>query len=237
MRDIGIVVCLHGNEHIGLEVNKKLNIGLPIFIANPLAVKNNVRFIDSDMNRSFPGKIDGNYEERQAYHLLKQIKKFKHVIDVHSSSCKIELFGIITKPNAEKLHLAKKMGIKKVVLMNEIFAKGTSMIDNLDCAISLEVGPHNRKENLSEVIDLIKNLKNNLNKDCSNFKLEIFEVTKILFGENISKFYIENFKEVKKGDLIAESDKKHYAQFDFFPIFVGEDAYKGIICMATKKIN
>ena len=46
---------------------------------------------------------------------------------------------------------------------------------------------------------------------------------------------MENFKPVKKGDLIAKGEKEYYAEFDFIPIFVGEKAYKGILCMATRK--
>jgi succinylglutamate desuccinylase len=237
MDKIGIVVCLHGDESMGLEIKKKLGVNMPTFIANPVAVKKNVRFIEADMNRSFPGKIDGKHEEKEAYYLLDKLKKFKYIVDIHSSSCKIELFAIITKPTKEKLRLASKLGIKKGVIMNDRFANGSSLIDNLNCAISLEVGPHERKENISEVIQAIKNLDESLDDDFSASDLEIFEIFDIIYGDNISKYDIENFRKVKKGEVIAEGEKKYYAPFDFIPVFVGEKAYNGIICMATKKVD
>lgn len=231
----GVTVCLHGNEFFGLEVAKKLDV--PAFIANPLAVKNNVRFIETDMNRSFPGKPDGSHEEREAYKLLKQVKEFRYLIDVHSSSCETGLFGIITKPNNEKIDLARKMHLKKAVIMTDKFARGSSLIDNLSCAISLEIGPHNRKENISEVVEAITSLKNNLDKDCSDFNMDIFEITDIIKGEDAMKIYLKNFKGVKKGELIAEGDRKYYAPFDFVPVLAGEKAYPGVICMAAKIIS
>jgi succinylglutamate desuccinylase len=236
MDKIGVVVCLHGDEPVGLEVKKMLSINAQTFIANPKALTKNVRFLETDMNRCFPGKENGLHEEKCAYNLLRDIKKFKYIVDVHSSSGGIELFGIITKPNEEKFNLAKKMGLKKVIVMTEKFAKGASLIDNVNCAISLEVGPHDRKENALEIAHLIKNLERNFDKDCSCVKLDVFEIFDIIYGDKTAKSYLSNFKAVKKGDIIKEDMEKQFAPFDFVPVFVGEDSYKGIICMAAKKI-
>ena len=237
MNQIALVVCLHGDEPFGLEVGKEFQETLPVFIGNELALKQNKRFIEADLNRCFPGNPEGEYEEKIAYELLKKLKNFDYIIDVHSSSCNIELFGIITKPNKEKINLAKKMGLKKIVLMSEHLAKGSALIDYLDCALSLEIGPHNKEGNAEKVITLINNLQNNIDKDCSENKPEIYEIFDIIKGEEVSKYYLENFKGVKKGDLIAEGKERYYAHFDFIPILTGEDAYNNIICLAAKSIQ
>lgn len=236
MNEIGIVVCLHGNEPLGLDVIKKIDSNIPTFVGNPLALKKNVRFLEVDMNRCFPGKINGKHEEKEACNLLEKVKGFKYLIDIHSSSCNIELFGILTKPNKEKVNLAKKMGLKKIVIMKDNFAKGLSLIDHLNCAISIEVGPHARKKNVSEIVEAIQNLSKNIGQDCSHKEIDGFEIFDIIPGDKITKYHIKNFEEIKKNQLIAEGEKKYYAPFNFFPIFVGEDAYKGIICMAAKKV-
>ena len=56
---IAVVCCLHGTEPYGLEVVKRLPASLSFFIGNEKALKENRRFIDSDLNRSFPGKENG----------------------------------------------------------------------------------------------------------------------------------------------------------------------------------
>lgn len=234
MKDSAIVVCLHGNELFSLEVINKISKNIPVFIGNPLAIEKKTRYIDIDLNRAFPGKKDGNYEEKRAFYLFNELKKFKYIIDIHSSSSDTEIFGIITKPNKDKLDLAKKLGIQKLVIMPQEFSKGKSLIDNVDCGISLEVGPHEKKENVEEIIKIINNLTNGVINNSTT--INIFRVFDIIKGEDNVKFYINNFKNVNKGDLIAEGkEKKYYAEFDFIPIFIGERAYKGILCLATKK--
>jgi succinylglutamate desuccinylase len=231
--DTAIVVCLHGNELFGLDILDRLSGRFSVYLGNPLAITKKTRFIDEDLNRAFPGNINGNYEQKRADNLLKKLKGHKQIIDVHSSSSNIELFGILTNPKRENIDLAKKLGLKKVVIITPKFADKKALIDYVDCGISLEVGPHGREENVQEIINAIENLdKDNLSDP------EIFEVFDIIKSEEENlEPQIENFKAVKKGDLIAKGAKEYYAQEDFIPVFVGEESYKGILCLAIKKIN
>mgnify|MGYP001563186981 CR=1 FL=1 len=233
MENLAVVVCLHGDETFGLKIKEKL-LNVPVFVGNPEAVKKDVRYIDSDLNRCFPGRADGDYEEKRANELLKELTKFEYILDIHSSSCDLDLFGIITKPNIKKINFAKKIGLKRAIIMSEKIASGKSLIDNVPCGISLEIGPHKKKENVDQVLSSINNLLND--KILSDNRLELFEVFDIIPREDNLKYLIENFRPVKKGDLIAEGNKKCYAPFDFIPVFVGEKAYKNIACFAMKKI-
>jgi succinylglutamate desuccinylase len=234
MKKIAVVVCLHGDESLGLKIKENLPENIPVFIGNPEAVKENKRYIESDLNRSFPGKIDGTCEEKRALDLLNELKEFDIVIDVHSSVCDFEVFGIVTKPNKEKIELAKKMGLKKVVIMPESFGHGQSLIDNLNCGISLEIGPNGYEENVKEVLKAINNL---FDETQLNSEVELFEVIKTIMGEDDADKKMQNFYPVKKEDLIARGKKDYYAEFDFIPIFVGEKAYENVLCLATKKID
>lgn len=239
MKDKAIVICLHGDETFGLGVIHKILKKIPIFIGNPEAVRKKVRYIDTDLNRAFPGNKNGNYEERRAFYLLNKLKKFKYVIDIHSSSSDTELFGIITKTNKYNIELAKKLGISKLVIMSKKIGKGMSLIDHHKCAISLEIGPHEKKENVYEVVKAINNFHNSVNSKeiKKNNKMKIFRIFNIISGENNAQFFIKNFKKVKKGDLIAKGKQKYYAKFDFVPVFVGEKAYKNVLCLATKEVK
>lgn len=231
MKNYAVVVCLHGDELFGLEVVDKLSKKIPIFIGNPEAIKNKTRFLQSDLNRVFPGNVKGNNEEKRAVYILNKLKNFKCIIDIHSSSSDTQLFGIITKPNKEKINLAKKLGLNKLVIMPKKFASGKALIDHVPCGISLEVGPHEKKEIVEDVIKALNNLNGKPNEQSP----VIYEVAEIIFGEDDAEFFITNFQEVKKGDLIAKGKKEYFAETDFTPIFVGEKAYKNILCLAGKK--
>ncbi len=228
---VTVICCLHGNEPYGLEVAKKLAPSFSFFIGNKIALERKVRFVETDMNRCFPGKINGNYEERMANKLVKKLKKYDYVIDLHSSSNPCPLFGIITKPNKEKIKFAKRLGLKKLVIMPEFFASGKALIDFVKCGISLEVGPHERKENVMEVLKVIDNFLNN--KKNENVKLfEVFCIIK----KDYSEVLIKNFDEIKKGQVISKRGKcKQVSKFDFTAVLVDEEAYGDILCLACKK--
>jgi len=229
MKNLVIVCCLHGNEGYGFEICKNQSL-FPFVLANEKALKENKRFIDADLNRIFPGNQNGNHEEKIAVELLEKLKDSDYLLDLHSSSNSCPLFGIITKPNKEKIDFAKKLGLKRLVIMPENFASGKALIDFVKCGISLEVGPHERKENIKEVLDVLNNFAENKNY---NEKLEIFEIFATIRKQS-GNILIQNFQEVKKGQQIADSQ---LAEFNFIPVLVGEDAYKDLLCLAAKKLD
>jgi len=232
MKNLAIVCCLHGNERYGFEVSKNQSF-FPFFLSNKKAFIENKRFIDTDLNRCFPGKIDGNHEEKLAYNLIKRLKDFYYIIDIHSSSNNCPMFGIITKPNNEKIEFAKLLGLKKLVIMPEFFASGKALIDFVDCGISIEVGPHNRKENVEEASLLIKNIiENKINED-----MEIFEVFNII-KKSKENVLINNFDNIAKGQVIANNiSGNQIAEYDFTAVLVGEDAYEDVLCLACRRIE
>jgi succinylglutamate desuccinylase len=229
MKNLILICCLHGNEGYGLEVCKNQSL-FPFIFANKKSFKENKRFIDQDLNRSFPGKKEGNYEERLAFEIKKKLKKFKFIIDLHSSSNSCPMFGIITKPNKEKINFAKKIGLKKLVIMTPEFASGNSLIDFVDCGISIEIGPHERKKNIKETIQLLENL---YHEKTSTNKIEIFEIFSVIRKKS-EKISIENFQKIKKGDIITKNQK---AEFDFIAILVNEKAYDHILCLAARDVT
>jgi tryptophanyl-tRNA synthetase len=229
MEKLILVCCLHGNERYGLSVCESQSL-FPFVLANEKALKENKRFIDSDLNRVFPGNEEGNYEERRAAEILEKIKDFDYVLDLHSSSNRCPLFGIITKPNKEKIEFAKKLGLKKLIIMPESFASGKALIDFVKYGLSIEIGPHENLDNKKQVSALIENFAEN---KSYNEDIEVFEIFEII-RDKADEILIENFKEVKKGEKISENQ---IAEFDFVPVLVGEEAYKGTLCLAARRIE
>jgi len=183
MKDYAVVVCLHGDELFGLEVIDKISKEIPIFIGNPKAIEHKTRSIDSDLNRVFPGNPFGDEEEKRAFFLLEKLKDFKYIIDIHSSSGDTDLFGIITQFSKEKINLVQKLGLSKLVIMPSNLASGKALIDHVSCGISLEVGPHEKKEIVDEVMGAL----NNINEEHSSNRepLIIYQVIDIIYGEDI----------------------------------------------------
>lgn len=236
-KDIGILVCVHGNEQYGLKIKEILNNKFEFIVANPLAVEKNVRFVDANLNRVFPGNKNSNlYEEKRAFELAKEIDNFSKLIDLHSTSEKMDLTGIISYPfDKEKMDFVKSLKLKKLVLMPESFDEGTSTDKYHNCCVCIEIGPHDGKNISLEVINLLENIGENI----SYFDGEVFEIFKVISKEKNCISYVKNYKFVKKGDPIMQNLDGEIicADFDFYPVLANEISYDEILCFATKKIE
>ena len=231
---LALTCCLHGIEPYGLEVAKRLSPKIPYFVGNKRALVKKVRFIESDLNRCFPGSRNGNYEERIAFELIKKLEPFDYVIDLHSSSNECPLFGIITKSNKEKIVFARRLGLDALVIMPEFFASGKALIDFVNCGISLEIGPHDGKSNVKKVLDAIDYL---LEGKIKKEEMEIYEVFDVI-EKKASNIIIKNFEKVKKGQIIVVGDEsKQISEYDFVAVLVDEKAYDGILCLACRKVD
>ena len=244
-----IVGAVHGDEKVGVEVIKRLGkvidkkkvFGL---IANHKALAKQVRFIDSDLNRSFPGANNGNYEQKLANNLLKKIRRYAYVVDFHSFSCKSEPFAILTKKSEEHFLLAESLGIKKIILMSSELASGRSLIDYCTCGVSVEAGKHNLEATYKRAtnygLKALERLRSFKAYSVKKNRVEYFEVVGILFkkmNEEIEES-ITNFKLVYKGEIIARDGKRLIkSPYSFYPVLAREKSYSNILCLATKPVK
>lgn len=87
-----VIGGMHGNEPLGPQVVERF-LSMPVknvtgVIANEVAYRAKSRFVEQDMNRSFPGVKDSHaYEHRRPVDLLKLAKKYDIVLDFHNTHC------------------------------------------------------------------------------------------------------------------------------------------------------
>ena len=249
-KSILIVGATHGHEYIGVQVNKILK-SLPIQkdslyfeIGNPQALKKKTAFIESDLNRVFPGKENGNYEEILAYKLSKKIKKVDVVIDIHATdtidSPAKDLMVIVTKWDKETRELIKVISPPNTVIMN--YCSGGALISDAKIGLALEYGMNSDKTVLQKllydictILSHFQVISNNPYRNPFSLpeKMKVFEVNDVYRKPN--PFYIldkniANFKKVNKGDILAYSQEgeKIIVDNDFIPILFGKNRYKEI---------
>ncbi len=242
-------IATHGDETIGHKVSeeiKKLKIlkgELLINIANKKAFEKKVRFIDQDLNRSFPGNKSGNYEQRLAASLLPIIKSSDVVIDIHSTRSSLKDSLIVTKLDRNTLKYIKIINPKYLLYMN--ITKDNALISSAKVGIAFEYGKDESKETLQKTVRDIKKLLLYLNMIDGEERNEkprtvFFEVSKSVEKPDKMKLKkeVKNFKLVKRGDIYATNNKKHLvAKNDFYPILFGESNYKDIFGFEGKKIT
>lgn len=242
-------ILTHGDEKIGLKVAReiqKLNIDqniLTVQTANSKAFKLRKRFIDQDLNRSFPGKKSGNYEERLAYKLSLAVKSADLVLDIHSTKSELKNTVIATKLDARTLKYVKIIQPKYVLVMNAI--KDSALISQAKIGIAFEYGKDNDPDVLKKIVADIKRLfsyiglidvKLRNKKQVTNYFNVISEVEKPKGYKLLPK--IKNYKLIHRGEAFATNNKDYLvAKDDFYPILFGENNYETIFGFMGKRIS
>lgn len=257
MQKIIIVGSTHGHEKIGQKVAEELKKILPeinqvqFLIGNPQASEKNIPFVESDLNRVFPGKAGGDYEEKRAFELSKEIISADLVIDIHSTNTtdySTNSMLIVTKFDKATEDLIKIINPPKVLVMK--YKNDKALISQAKVGIAFEYGVDTSLKVLEVTLHDIANLfihfgilKNNpYQKVELNCKTEIYEVydafEKTFEGKFVRDSRLINFQKVEKGMAIGltETGAQVEASEDFYPIMFGENRYTTILGFKAKKL-
>ena len=228
---ICIIGCIHGNEMIGkyvIDRLKEVSIKkgtLILILANLKAITQKKRFIDTDLNRCFPGDKDGNHEEMLAKELYDTMKNCDYVLDVHSTTAHTENFIIITKDTDHIQKSAKYIPIKKIVKMESSISKGKAMIDYTDCGISIEFNLDTSIQKAKEIVTNYLKYLGLLEGYAKKTDQDIYSVYGVMKKGELKLSSLINFKQAEiNGEL-------------FYPILFGEKEYKEVVCLKARKIS
>jgi len=235
--EIAVVYCTHGNETEGEKaVENLLNSGtefrkpVKFILANEKAYQKNQRYIDTDLNRAFPGDSDRElYEERIAAEMMEELEGLK-VLDIHSTESRPTPFSLFTSRNEKVVEALKEVNIEKAVEIS--FTPGCGI--NHYGGIEVEVGPRGTEEAVKQAEQILSTfLVNNdvIEGKASQSVPEVFEVTGEVDRPNGEwKFFGENFVEVQENEVYARSSKgrKLETSESFYPVLMSE-SYENIL--------
>lgn len=219
MTKVLLLASQHGNELLGEQLYRHLQLLYPEYlpqvdflIANPLARDQGIRYVETDLNRSY-NKPTISYEEKQATKILQYIRKTKPgvVLDLHTTTCDQPSCFIIATISNENMSYLRASNISRIVMMNGNIVKN-SLIGNCTKAISIEVSIKRINTNLLD--NLSKDIINFLGDKGSHNTKQLFEVNDHLLKSEIDADDLRELQNFKK------------SKFGFYPILVGEQAYK-----------
>lgn len=228
-KKILLIVATHGDEKIGVQIiqalkKKGLGLSFDVIVGNPKALAQRKRYLDSDLNRIFPGKAGGNYEERRARDIVRIGKDYEQVIDLHGSVSKTGIFIIITKFTLANLLLALRFDIKKIVVWPEARETVGSLSTFMRAGIEIEAGP---KDDAGVKAELLGVLTRFLRKND-----EVFDLRKRLGSKEI---YVVSGKLTKEKDAAPKELKDWVRRDDYYLLFVGQ--YEKVWCYKLKKVD
>lgn len=246
---IGIVGAMHGNES-GPAIIEKLKKTVKVkkgtikfIVANRQARAQNVRFLDEDLNRAFPGSKTGNHEQRLAQELIQIGKDIDYLIDLHSCSMESLPFCIIRSFDGEDMQLARESGLPFIVVYPQTTQGGGSFIDYVGCGIGFELGLHDKKETIEAGYNAVENILKSMGiieGTMEKRQQKVLQVTGHLERNETIEMRddLVNFQLVKKGTVIGkENGRPLRAQKDFYPVLYKEKSYTNTYGWIGEKVR
>jgi succinylglutamate desuccinylase len=247
---LAVVTCLHGDEIVGKKIFKTLRTlsidhgSILVILANPHALKLKRRFVKKDLNRSFPGRVDGVFEERLAVKILNDLKDIDFVIDLHATNSKIDSLIIITETNKMIRRQLDFLCPEKVALIRKKVFGGQELIANVKAGASLEYGPdksgRNYQKIMTDLLEFFQNAGHLKGQKRKFLKKSYYEVS----GQYaVDKGFVPNknlddFKFISRGEKIGRLGKKDIVAKDgFYPVFLGKGRYKKTLCLVARKVG
>jgi len=246
-----INACTHGHETVGVKIIEelkkiKLLSGTLIYnIANERAYELNLPFIESDLNRSFPGDQFGTYEQKLAYYINPIIKACDIVVDIHATETTDpgeESAIIVTNLNDETKRIVDTINPPKVLIMEH--TKSSALMSEAKIGIGFEYGKNNHEKTASDIVVGIKRMLRLLDMlsfdedGKPNLATQYFKVIDVMpKDDSITLENLVNYHQVKKGQIIGQKNGQPvYAKEDFVPILFGNNRYKDIFGFIGKML-
>lgn len=138
---VTLVGVVHGSESYGRVVfehfaNKLAEYpGLTLILANEEALAKKTRYIDSDLNRSFPGNANGNLEQQLAHELLKVIDPNSLIVDIHTTRGQLPMVPIVTNVTSRTRVILNQLPSTNIAYMKGGYG---SLISQFKASVSLE---------------------------------------------------------------------------------------------------
>ena len=216
MMRILAIISTHGNELLGsnllaymLAKRSELLENMEFIIANPRAYVKNVRYTESDLNRSYGLGLD-TYEGRRAKIIEERIRLLKPelVLDFHTTTAEQPNILITADKDNEVVQRFINSGAVKDVLVVKPLNDITTVVSNF---AAYEVSNSHLDDDLYEQI--CADIARYLDEEAVDQARTLYKMTgKILPEEEKSATGLKNF--VYNDGLQA------------IPAFLGEEAYK-----------
>lgn len=213
------------NTH-GDEIRMNTLITFDTLVGNSDAYFKNVRYIESDLNRSFNGKSD-TLEERRAQYLIPIIQSYDLVLDIHSTITGVVDACIVVGDTEIEREYARYIGASHYIVMPEM---KHSLIAHAKNGIAIELGTKTDTALYEEALRRVEKKE----KGRSSTKYICIGSKEKPKGYTT---HLGNYQSVVKGQIIATKPDHVLVASENFTTFIwSNDQYEDIFGWKLHKI-
>ncbi|RLM89619.1 succinylglutamate desuccinylase [Halobellus sp. Atlit-38R] len=258
--EVAVVGSVHGDEPCGERAIERFVASDPdverpvkLIVANEEALAADVRYLDEDLNRAFPGDPNATtHEGRLAHDLVRELRG-KTVLSLHSTQSYAEPFALVDEVGAVSRAICPHLPIEYLVETGS-FAGGR-LIDHAH-TIEVETGLQGTEEAATNAYWLVRAflsatgvlpapIEGDVEPPLSLPRREEDEVTVFRLLDQIPKdpaedyrVFVDNFQRVAPGDPVAAADGESYsADSEFYPVLLSAYGYEDVFGYAADRLG
>ncbi len=248
--EVAVVGGIHGDEPCGVRAvetlrSEQLDVERPVafVIANERAIAAETRYVDVDLNRSFPGDPAGDaHEERLAARLTEELKGCA-VLSLHSTQSYPAPFAIVNGLGEFQRRVCRQLPVDSVVDGGRFEAGRIfqSVQDSIEVECGLQGSP-TAAENATAIVRAFLKATAVLpggGVDPTT-SLPVFELERPVRKAVADQYevYAENFQPVREGDAFAAVDGEQlHAEEGFYPVLMSAEGYDDLFGYAARKVG
>jgi len=238
--DVAVVGGIHGDEPAGvhavehfLETRPPLERPVKFVIANEPAIERGVRYVDADLNRSFPGRADGQSQEVTLAHELGEELKGCVTLALHTTQSYDGLFALVDEIRDLAREVCPQLSIDAVVETGH--AEGR-IFEVAPETIEVECGYQGSKQAAENAVQVTSEFLAAMGALPDEPTAERAELPVFRLGDPVPKdaaetyeVFVDNFEAVLSGERVAAADGSVvFAERDFHPVLLSAYGYEDV---------
>ncbi|SEO72643.1 Succinylglutamate desuccinylase [Halogranum amylolyticum] len=253
--EVAVVGSIHGDEPCGVRAIERLVAKEPeverpvkLVVANEEALDADVRYLDDDLNRAFPGDPEADSHERRLAHALQRELHDCTVLSLHSTQSYSEPFALVDTVDAVSRAICPRLPVD-VVVETDRFTDGR-LIEHPH-TIEVECGFQGSEEAVENAYWLTRSFlaaTSALPAPTVDDPIDAGgrdDVTVFRLLEKIPKepateyeVFATNFVRVESGERFAavDGDSLH-AETSFFPVLLSPYGYRDVFGYAADRVG
>ncbi len=244
--EVVVVAGVHGDERSGIravnrlrEADLDLLRGVAFVLANPEAIEAGERYLDSDLNRVFPGDPDGDREERIAARLCDFVEG-RVTLSLHETDAEPTPFALIHSAQEREFELASQLPVPHIV---DHWGVNEETITTCGFTVEIELAA----ANTDEIADAAEQQARSFLERVDALPGDPPAVDSAYFhmdepvpkpGGSSYEVHVENFERVPEGAVYASVDGRELtADEAFWPIMLSAEGSEDIFGYRGQKIG
>jgi len=248
--EVAVVGSIHGDEPCGrdgieavLADPPEIERPVKFVVANEEALEANQRYLDTDLNRSFPGDAESESHESRLAAALTTALQDCTVLSLHSTQSYEGMFALVDELTPQLEGLCSALSVDAVVQTKG--ANEGRLFATVDSVIEVECGYQGSREAAENAEQVIREFLAATGVTAESPPYRDISLPVFQLGEPIPKsaaeqyeVFVRNFEPVPEGDPVAAADDETIvAEKPFHPVLLSAYGYEDVFGFTADRIG